>query len=92
MAYCAVSGMTNADWLEIKKLCKEIREYVDSKIDELDDNTLQTLQEQLNALQNKMTAAEIKLTAHDKQLESLEQTSANKELTTQEVIEIYEGV
>ena len=92
MAYCAVSSITAADWHEIRKLCKEIQDYVDKKLEELDSDSLDVLKENIKALQEKMTDVEIKLAADEERIDSLEENCANKELTTEEVIKIYEGV
>lgn len=92
MAYCAVSSMTAADWNEIRKLCKELRDYTDKKFDELDDGSLQTIKDSLELVQRKVSALEMTATEHGERLSSLEESAADTELTVSEVIDIYEGV
>ncbi len=92
MAYCAVSGVTAADWLEMKRLCKEATDYVDKKVGELSGGDLRVLKDSLLALQQKMSAVEMTVSAQEEQIGSLEQKAPLEALTAREVIDIYEGV
>lgn len=102
MGYCAVGSMSSADWAEIKKLCRQIKKEFNDKLDTLerqleseiaalDAGKIQTIINQLNALNIQLQSVIGGQEIQDQRLDSLEETCANLEITTSEVIEAYNG-
>lgn len=92
MGYCAVGSISIAEWNKIKSMCSEMRKYIDEKLKNLDDVTIDGLRTRISTLETKMAAVEVSQETQDRRLDSLEAGSANTEITTNEVISIYEGV
>lgn len=91
MAYCAVGSISNADWAEIKKLCKQLRDEIDERFRQLDTESIQQLKEQVAAVEVSINALELGQSTQDGRLDKLEDTCANTELTTSEILEMYGG-
>lgn len=91
MAYCAVGSMSPADWAQIKKLCKQMQDIIDQKIKDLDTGSIKVLKERVAALENAVAAIDTEQQTQNTRLDSLEETTANLEITTSEVLEMYGG-
>ena len=102
MGHCAVGSMSSADWSEIKKLCSQLKKEFNEKLDTLerqleseiaalDTGKIQTIINQINALNLQMQAVISEQGVQDKRLADIEEHGANLELTTNEVLEAYNG-
>ena len=102
MAYCCVGNMSQADWAEIKKLCTNMRNDFNRKLDALESKLeneisslslgdIQTLKNQMQALTIQINALVVGQEMQDQRLDSLEERCANLEITTSEVLEAYNG-
>ena len=102
MGVCCVGNMSQADWAEIKKLCRVMRKEFDKKLDELDakleaeiaeinTGAIQTLMNQMQALTIQVNSVITGQEIQDQRLDGLEERCANIEITTSEVIEAYNG-
>lgn len=102
MAYCAIGTMSTADWEEIKKLCSSMRNEMDSKLSaletkleaeiaSLDVNQIQVIKNRLLALESAVSAFDAGQAVQDSRLNDLEEKCANLEITTNEVIEAWQG-
>lgn len=102
MGYCATGGMSIADWDEIKKLCASMRKDVDAKltaleeklqaeIDNIDANQLKVIKNQLAALAETVAGFMAGQDVQDSRLDDLEAAVANVELSTSEILEIWEA-
>ena len=102
MGYCAVGSMSSADWAEIKKLCNQVKKEFNEKLDALerqleseiaalDAGKIQTIINQVNALNIQMQSVISGQEIQDQRLDNLEAICANREITTSEVIEAYNG-
>lgn len=102
MGYCAVGSMSSADWTEIKKLCNQVKKEFNEKLDALerqleseiaalDTGRIQTIINQINALNLQIQTVISGQEVQDQRLDNLEETCANLEITTSEVIEAYNG-
>lgn len=89
MAYCAVGSISSADWAEIKKLCKQMQGMIDERFRELDAGQLQILKDRLTALENSLAAVETEQATQNTRLDVLEDTTANIEITTSEILDMY---
>lgn len=102
MAYCCVGNMSQADWAEIKKLCKAMHKEFDEKmaaleaklegeIQELNVEQIQTLKNQIQALSVQINTIISGQEIQDQRLDELEDKCANLEITTSEVLEAWNG-
>lgn len=91
MGYCAVGSMRPADWAQIKKLCKQMQDIIDQKIKDLDTGSIKVLKERVTALENAVAAIDTEQQTQNTRLDTLEETTANLEITTSEVLEMYGG-
>ena len=89
MAYCCVGSMSAADWAKIKKLCKEMQDMIDQKFRDLDAGQLQIIKDRLTALENSLAAVETEQATQNARLDVLEDTTANIEITTSEILDMY---
>ena len=89
MAYCCVGSMSAADWAEIKKLCKQMQDMIDQKFRDLDAGQLQIIKDRLTALENSLAAVETEQATQNARLDVLEDTTANIEITTSEILDMY---
>jgi len=89
MAYCCVGSMSAADWAEIKKLCKQMQDMIDQKFRDLDAGQLQIIKDRLTALENSLAAVETEQATQNARLDNLEETTANIEITTSEILDMY---
>lgn len=89
MAYCCVGSMSAADWAEIKKLCKQMQDMIDQKFRDLDAGQLQIIKDRLTALENGLAAVETEQATQNARLDALEDTAANLEITTSEILDMY---
>lgn len=89
MAYCCVGSMSAADWAEIKKLCKQMQDMIDQKFRDLDAGQLQIIKDRLTALENSLAAVETEQATQNARLDALEDTAANLEITTSEILDMY---
>ena len=102
MGYCAVGSMSPADLAVVKKLCNQVKKELNEKLDTLerqleseiaalDTGKIQTIINQINALNLQMQAVISEQGVQDKRLADIEEHGANLELTTNEVLEAYNG-
>ena len=91
MGYCAVGSMSSIDWAQIKKLCKQMQDIIDQKIKDLDPGSIKVLKERVTALENAVAAIDTEQQTQNTRLDTLEETTANLEITTSEVLEMYGG-
>lgn len=102
MAYYCVGSMSQADWEQIKKMCKAMHKEFDSKMSALEaklEGEIQELNvEQIQTLKNQIQALSIQINTiisgqeiQDQRLDNLEATCANLEITSSEVLEAYNG-
>lgn len=89
MAYCCVGSISAADWAQIKKLCKEMQDMIDQKFRDLDAGQLQIIKDRLTALENSLAAVETEQATQNARLDALEDTAANLEITTSEILDMY---
>lgn len=89
MAYCCVGSISTADWAEIKKLCKQMQDMIDQKFRDLDAGQLQIIKDRLVALEHAVTAIETEQATQNNRLDVLENTAANLEITTSEILDMY---
>lgn len=92
MAYCAISNISVAEWNEIRKLCSQLKEYIDSQLDSLNTDVINNIRQDISVLNNKLLSIEIDQETQNRRLDKIEATCANTEITTEEVIEMYQGV
>ena len=103
MGYCCVGNMSQADWAEIKKLCRTMHKEFDEKMSALEaklEGEIQELNvEQIQTLKNQVQALSIQINTiisgqeiQDQRLDELEDKCANLEITTSEVLEAWNGV
>lgn len=102
MGYCAVGSMSPADLAAVKKLCNQVKKELNEKLDtverqleneiaSLDVGKIQIIINQINALNTQMQAVISEQGVQDKRLADIEEHGANLELTTSEVLEVYNG-
>lgn len=102
MGYCAVGNMSPADLAAVKKLCNQVKKEFNEKLDTLerqleseiatlDTGKVQTIINQINTLNLQMQAVISGQEMHGKRLDDIEEHCANLELTTSEVLEVYNG-
>ena len=102
MGYCAVGSMSPADLAAVKKLCNQVKKELNEKLDTLerqleseiaalDAGKVQTIINKINTLNLQMQAVITGQEMHGKRLDDLEEHCANLELTTSEVLEVYNG-
>ena len=102
MGYCAVGSMSPADLAAVKKLCNQVKKEFNEKLDTLerqleseiatlDTGKVQTIINQINTLNLQMQAVISGQEMHGKRLDDIEEHCANLELTTSEVLEVYNG-
>lgn len=89
MAYCCVGSISAADWAEIKKLCKQMQDMIDQKFRDLDAGQLQIIKDRITALENSLAAVETEQATQNARLDVLEDTTANIEITTSEILDMY---
>lgn len=89
MAYNANSGITIAEWSEIKKLVNELSKAVNLRLDEVNADTIRNIRENISALQLSIIAINSEQVIQDHRLDSLENTAANKEITPLEVQQMW---
>lgn len=102
MAYCCVGSMSQADWEQIKKMCKAMHKEFDAKMSALEaklEGEIQELNvEQIQILKNQIQALSVQINiivsgqeTQDQRLDELEGKCANLEITTSEVLEAWNG-
>lgn len=102
MGYSIVGSMTLADWDRVKKTCKKMRKELNEKltaleiklegeIQELSPEQIQTLENQIQALTTQINVIISGQEAQGQRLDALEESCANDEITTSEIIEAYNG-
>lgn len=89
MAYNANSGISIAEWSEIKKLVNELSKAVNLRLDEVNADTIRNIRENISALQLSIIAINSEQVIQDHRLDSLENTAANKEITPLEVQQMW---
>ena len=89
MAYNANSGISIAEWSEIKKLVNELSKAVNLRLDEVNADTIRNIRENISALQLSIIAINSEQVIQDHHLDSLENTAANKEITPLEVQQMW---
>lgn len=89
MAYNANSGISIAEWSEIKKLVNELSKAVNLRLDEVNADTIRNIRENISALQLSIIAINSEQVIQDSRLDSLENTAANKEITPLEVQQMW---
>ncbi len=89
MAYNANSGISIAEWSEIKKLVNELSKAVNLRLDEVNADTIRNIRENISALQLSIVAINSEQIIQDHRLDSLENTTANKEITPLEVQQMW---
>lgn len=89
MAYNANSGISIAEWSEIKKLVNELSKAVNLRLDEVNADTIRNIRENISALQLSIIAINSEQVIQDRRLDSLENTAANKEITPLEVQQMW---
>lgn len=90
MAYCCVGSMSVADWNKIKKMCSDMRKWVEEKLKDLDDGEIQVLKDKVNAIETALNGIHYEQQVQDRRLDGLEQTAANLEITVSEVKNMYD--
>lgn len=102
MAYCCVGNMSQADWAEIKKLCKAMHKEFDDKMSALEaklESEIAALStEEIQVIKNQIQTLSIQINTflsgqeiQDQRLDELEDKCANLEITTSEVLEAWNG-
>lgn len=89
MAYCCIGNISPAEWAEIHKLCKKMQDIINQKFRDLDAGQLQIIKDRLTALENTVTAIETEQATQNNRLDILEDTAANLEVTTSEILDMY---
>ena len=89
MAYNANSGISIAEWSEIKKLVNELSKAVNLRLDEVNADTIRNIRENISALQLSIIAINSEQVIQDHRLDSLENTAANKEIPPLEVQQMW---
>lgn len=89
MAYTANSGISIAEWAEVKKLVAELDKAVNQRLDTIGADTISTIRENISVLQLAITAINTDQAVQDRRLDSLENTAANKPLTRGEVQQMW---
>lgn len=89
MGYCCIGNLSPADWAEIHKLCKKMQDMIDQKFHDLDAGQLQIIKDRLTALEHAVTAIETEQVTQNNRLDVLENTAANLEITTSEILDMY---
>ena len=90
MGYCASSGLDLVTWAELKNMCKKMEGLIDEKIQHFDTEEIQAVKDKLYALERQILAIETEQVTQNLRLDTLEDKSANTEITTSEIIEMYE--
>lgn len=91
MAYNANSGISIAEWSEVKKLVNSLSNIVNQRLDELGADTVNVIIENVNALQLATTALKSDQTIQNTRLDNLENVAANKEITSLEIQQLWEN-
>jgi hypothetical protein len=102
MSYFVVGSTDLADWVRVKKLCRDMRKEfnkslaaletkLESEIKELNPEQIQTLKNQVQSLIAQMSTIISGQEVQGQRLDALEESCANSEITTSEIIEAYNG-
>lgn len=102
MGYCCVGNMSQADWAEIKKLCRNMRKDFETALNALETKLEGEIQDisagQIQTLINNVQTLTIQVNSivtgqeiQDQRLDKLENDCANLELTRDEVLAAYNG-
>lgn len=89
MAYCAIGTSDAVTWAELKKLCKQMQDMIDERFRNLDTGAIKLLRDKITALENTVSAIQLEQTTQNTRLDVLEETCANEEITTSEVLNMY---
>jgi len=89
MGYCAVGSMSLADWNRVKALCNELQESIDERFRQLDMGSLRTIEDEIRRLIQEINAIKIEQATQNARLDVLEENAANDEITTSEILEMY---
>lgn len=91
MGYCAVGSMSSADWNDIRKMLKKFSAEVDEKFKQLDSSQLKIIKDRITALEQSVDALQVEQDTQNARLDLIESSMFNDEITTSEIIEMYEG-
>lgn len=91
MAYNANGVISIAEWSEVKKLVNGLSNVVNQRLDELGADTVNVIIENVNALQLATTALKSDQTIQNTRLDNLENVTANKEITSLEIQQLWEN-
>ena len=89
MAYNANSGISIAEWSEVKKLVNSLSNVVNQRLDELGADTVNVIIENVNALQLATTALKSDQIIQNTRLDNIENVAANKEITSLEIQQLW---
>lgn len=89
MAYCAIGTSDAVTWAELKKLCKQMQDMIDERFRNLDTGAIKLLSDKIAALENTVSAIQLEQITQNTRLDVLEETCANEEITTSEVLNMY---
>lgn len=90
MGYHASSNVECATLPELSALCKQMQVLLDEKVSGLDTGSIQAIKDRLYALEQTIAAIETEQFVQNTRLDTLEDKAANLEITTSELIEMYE--
>jgi len=77
------------NWTELKKLCKQMQDMVDEKFKNLDTGAIRLLRDKVNAVENTISAIQLEQDTQNTRLNMIEDTCANEEINTSEVLNMY---
>ena len=90
MGYCASSNLDLVTWADLKNMCKKMECLIDEKIQSFNTEEVQAVKDKLHALERQIQAIETEQVTQNSRLDILEDSSANTEITTSEIIDMYE--
>jgi hypothetical protein len=89
MAWCALGSDEAVNWTELKKLCKQMQDMIDEKFKNLDTGAIRLLRDKVNAVENTISAIQLEQDTQNTRLNMIEDTCANEEINTSEVLNMY---
>ena len=90
MGYLASSNVEYATIPELQALCKQMRVLIDETVSDLDTGSIQAIKDRLYALEQAIVAVDTEQLVQNSRLDTLEENAANTEITTSEIIDMYE--
>ena len=89
MAYNANGGISIAEWSEVNKLVNSLSKTVNQELDKIGADTVSVLRENVVALQLAITALKSEQVIQNTRLDSIENVTANKEITPLEIQQMW---